>query len=308
MNTTESAMMALKRTLVEDATGTSRLLLLNSEQATETRSPTDKVFNLPPGLKSGGQYRHKIIIKSLQIPHVFRNIPEAVTVVWRPNPVLNPGLKQTTSIPPGNWSAHDLANYLTKTLGLQGGPRVYFDKNTQTMHFIPYLNICQETTANVFLGIIPGFEGSLSESQVCVEMVTLKGIIVNTNYAVHNIPIGGILGYIPIDNRTCFGNRISYYDYVASDYGLIMDDQVDRLEISLLRQDGRPLYSLTSAPTQQNIGFFNSVAPWIMTLKIITVINETFAPPLNLTPHTQTTSVNFIEDNTNTTPKTSDES
>lgn len=297
-----SATMALKRTLVEDATNTSRLLLLNSEQAVETRSPTDKTFILPPGLKSGGAYRHKIIIKSLQIPHVFRNIPDQLRVVWKPNPVNNPSLIHTLSISPGHWTSHDLANYLTKAFGLQGGPRVYYDKTIQGFQFVPYLSICKESSFNYFLGITPGYEGNLSQSQFPVDMVTLKGIIVQTNYAVHNLPIGGIIGYVPVDGRTCFGNRINYYDYQATDYNLVMDDNLDRLEISLRNQDNRPLYTLTASPTEESAGYFHSVPPWVLTLKIVTVINENYSLPLHLTPSTQT-SVNFIDEEGNQATK-----
>lgn len=295
-----SGEMSLKKTLTEETTGTSRLLIFNSEQAQETRSATDKVFQMPPHLKSGGPYRHKLIIKSLQIAHVFRNQPDTTYLIWVPDPVHFPDLVQVVYIPPGNWNAHDLANYLTRELGLQSGPRVYFDKSRKMFVFVPQIYIDSSSTCNQFIGVDTGFSGVITVSHFPVDLVTLKGIIVNANLAVHNLPINGMLGYIPVPNNVCFGDRISYYDYQATDYSLIMDEQISRIHIKLLRQDGRPLDELTYAPSPLSVGYYNCVPPWTIVFKVITILNDGYAQPLYLTPSTQTTS-NLIDDKGNKT-------
>lgn len=295
------AEMNLKRTLTEETTGTSRLLILNSEQAQETRSATDKVFQMPPHLKSGGAYRHKLILKSFQIAHVFRNQPDTTYLVWVPDPVNFPNIVQVVAIPPGNWSAHDLANFLTRQLGLQQGPRVFFDKTRQMFVFVPQIYIDGSSTCNQYIGVEPEFSGAITVSHYPVDLVTLKGIIVNTNLAVHNLPINGIAAYVPVPNNVCFGGRISYYDFPATDYALIMDEQISRIHIKLLRQDGRPLDQLTYAPSPLSVGFYNCVPPWTIVFKVVTILNEGFVQPLYLTPTTQTTS-NLIDSKANKTP------
>lgn len=295
-----SAEMNLKKTLTEETTSTSRLLIFNSEQAIETRSATDKVFQMPPHLKSGGAYRHKLIIKSLQIAHVFRNQPDTTYLIWIPDPVHEPEIVQVVAIPPGNWSATNLANFLTRQLGLQNGPRVFFDKTRQMFVFVPQICISSSSTCNQFIGVAAGFEGVITISHFPVDLVTLKGIIVDANLAVHNLPINGILGYIPVPNNICFGGRISYYDYPATDYSLIMDEQINRIHVKLLRQDGRPLQELTYAPSPLSVGYLDCVPPWTIVFKVVTILNDGYTQPLYITPSVQTTS-NLIDEEGNKT-------
>lgn len=231
---------------------------------------------------------------------MFRNQPDTTLLVWIPDPVNYPNIVQVVYIPPGNWSAHDLANFLTRELGLQNGPRVYFDKTRQMFVFVPQICIDAASTCQQYIGVRPQFTGVITVSHFPVDLVTLKGIIVDSNLAVHNLPINGMLGYVPIPNNVCFGDRICYYDFPTRDYSLIMDEQISRIRISLLRQDGRPLNQLTYAPSPLDVGHYFCVPPWTIVFKVITILNDGYVQPLYLTPSTQTTS-NLIDSQGNKT-------
>ena len=210
-------------------------------------------------------------------------------------------------MPYGNPTGAIVANWMTSYLPLAGGPTATFDATTQKFVFSSPIYVTADTTANTFLGIAPGYEGYISESHYPIDLVTFTGIIMKTNLSIHQLPTSGILCHIPVPPDCSFGQRIFYYDHNCDDWSLVMDEQISRLHIQLLRQDGRPLDTLTYAPNVTDTGYYTAVPPWTLTFKIVTVLNPGFIEPLSMIPTVQTTH-NLIDNNSNmTTQNTTNE-
>lgn len=296
-------------TLVEEITGTSRLLVLNSMQADHSYSPTHKMFRISDHLKSGAQFRHKLVMKALSLPHVFLGQPDSQVLYWKTNPATSQ--LNVAIIEAGNRNAVELAIYLTKQFMPYGGPKVWFDSCAQKFIFQPSIYIVNPSTVSVddtipsktykMLGYPPDFQGVLTSSLVPIDLNEVYGIRVMTNLSIHQLPVSGEIAYVPIPTCTCFGSRVEYYDDTASDYALVMDEQISRITIMLCNQDGRPLEEMLGYTSKDQYGFQDAVPNWTIVFKIITIPNTGWSQlPLPLVP-VSTSTIGTIEESSDQT-------
>ena len=221
----------------------SRMLYLRSNQASQDNGPTDKTWEISP-MFTRGKY-HNLVVRSLQIMHLFPNVPETVTV--------NTGTK-TVTIPAGNYLPAQIARYLNDQLYPEVST-VCYDQQMCIFRFCPGINIVQEgTTAHAMLGFRPdtSYTGA-TESVLPVQLYGPTRIIVDTNLQLYNIPISGRLAVIPISSS--YGQMIEYNNFASTYNHLCMDQHFQHIRISLTDEKGDPLQSYEEVPWDILISF-----------------------------------------------------
>lgn len=221
----------------------SRMLYLRSDQATQSYGPTDKLWTISP-MYTRGKY-HNLVVRSLQIQHLFPNVKEAVT--------LNTGTKQVT-IPAGNFNPGTIARYLSDQLYPEV-QSVCYDPQSLVFRFCPSINVLDEgTTAHAVLGFKSGRDYvGVAESVLPVQLRGPSRIIVETNLQLYNIPISGRLAVFPIMGS--YGEMM-HYDQWGSTYNhLCMDQHFQSIRISLVDEKGDALAGLDEAPWDILISF-----------------------------------------------------
>lgn len=171
------------------------------------------------------------------------------------------------------------------------GIRVFFCPATLKMYFDPDITIHSLTTCQHLLGLPAGYTGTITQSLFPVYFIALQGIRIQTNLSVNCLPIGGELAYIPV--HSCYGERIEYYDVPASDYSLVMNEQISNLSIRLVNQDGRSLDTMV-----EHSEYMESVPPWTIVLNIVTIHNPGFQfLPMHILPPVQSTVDSYVDMN-----------
>lgn len=209
-----------------EITGTTRLIYLRSELADIHLSPVEKTWIIPQSSAVPG-VQHVINIRSLRIYHQFPSVRTAKVLKTSGNP--------DVEIYPANWDAPSLANYLTYTLD----SKVTFDETDLRFYFSPAITVLSGTTAHKYLGLHPGFTGSVSQSHFAANLTCPQSIYVYTDLSTATIPASGLLGIVPINVN--FGELITY-DNTSSDTAILcMDHTIRHITVRLTNENGSPL-------------------------------------------------------------------
>jgi hypothetical protein len=221
----------------------SRMLYLRSDQADQDFGPTHKAWIMSP-MYTRGKY-HNLVVRSLQIPHLFPNVKEPVT--------LNTGTK-TVTIPAGNWNPAMIARYLNDQL-YPSVQMVCYDDQMMIFRFCPSVNVMNEgTTAQHVLGFRKGVDYiGAKESVLPVQLSGPRRIIVDTNLQLYNIPISGRLAVIPITEK--YGDMIHYNNFASTYNHLCMDPHFQSIEIRLTDENGDLLSGYDESPWDVLISF-----------------------------------------------------
>lgn len=221
----------------------SRMLYLRSDQAIQSYGPTDKVWEISP-INTRGKY-HNLVIRSLQIMHLFPNVKTDMT--------LNTGT-QTVTIPAGNYMPGQLANYLNELL-ISEVDTVCYDQQLCIFRFSPSLNLVSDgTTAQSILGFKPGVDYTgVTESVLPVQLSGPSRIIVETNLQLYNIPISGRLGVFPITKS--YGMTLEYNNFSTTHSHLCMDQHFQHIHIRLVDENGDLLQGYDEIPWDILISF-----------------------------------------------------
>lgn len=221
----------------------SRMLHLRSDQADLHFGPTDKVWTLSP-MYTRGKY-HNLVVRSLQILHLFPNVNEAKT--------LNTGTK-TVTIPAGNWNPAAIARYLNDQL-YPDVQMVCYDDHSKVFRFCPGINVIDEgTTAHAILGFRPGQDYILAtESVLPVQLFGPTRVIVDTNLQLYNIPINGRLAVLPVNKS--YGEMLHYDNFASSHSHLCMDQHFQHIRIRLTDEKGELLQAYDEVPWDILISF-----------------------------------------------------
>ena len=221
----------------------SRMLYLRSDQADQSYGPTDKVWEISP-MYTRGKY-HNLVVRSLQILHLFPNVKEAKT--------LNTGTK-TVTIPAGNWNPATIARYLNDQL-YPDVQMVCYDDQSKIFRFCPSIDVINEgTTAHAILGFKAGQDYiDATESVLPVQLFGPTRIVVDTNLQLYNIPISGRLAVVPVTKS--YGEML-HYDNFASTYNhLCMDQFFQHIRIRLTDEKGELLTAYEEVPWDILISF-----------------------------------------------------
>lgn len=238
-----SDVRALTTTSQTFNTPISRMLYLRSDQATNNYGPTDKAWTISE-MDTRGKY-HNLVVRSLQILHLFPNVRETV--------VLSTGTK-TVTIPAGNYDPCQIARYLNDQLYPEI-QTVCYDPQALAFRFCPGINIVgSTTTAAQLLGFKPGVDyTAATESVLPVQLAGPRRIVVDTNLQLYNIPISGRLAVIPV--TTTYGNVIHYDNFSSTYNHLCMNQYFQTLRITLSDENGLPLNGVDEQPWDILISF-----------------------------------------------------
>jgi hypothetical protein len=219
------------------------MMYLRSDQADQSFGPTDKIWTVSQ-IYTKGKY-HNLVVRSLQIMHLFPNVKEPVT--------LNTGSK-TVTIPAGNWNPATIARYLNDQL-YPDVQMVCYDDQGKVFRFCPGINIVNEgTTAHAILGFRPGQDYTLAtESVLPVRLFGPTRIIVDTNLQLYNVPISGRLAVLPITKS--YGEMLHYDNSASSHSHLCMDHDFQNIRIRLTDENGDLLQAYEEVPWDILISF-----------------------------------------------------
>jgi len=240
---TPSDVRSSSTTIPTSNTPISRMLYLRSDQATTSYGPTNKLWTISP-MYTRGKY-HNLVIRSLQILHLFPNVKEAVTV--------NTG-KKVVTIPAGNFNPGQIARYLNDQL-YPDVETVCYDAQSMLFRFCPSIDILdQGTTAQTILGFRPGqnYIGA-TESVLPVQLRGPNRIIVDTNLQLFNIPISGRLGVFPIEGS--YGEMLHFNQWASTHNHLCMDQHFQHIHIRLTDENGDALEGVDEIPWDILISF-----------------------------------------------------
>ena len=212
------------------------MLYLRSDQADQHYGPTDKGWTMGE-MWTRGKY-HNLVVRSLQILHLFPNVKKTV--------VLSTGTKSVT-IPAGNYHPTQIARYLNDQLYPQV-ETVCYDPQSLVFRFCPGINIDGETTtAAELLGFRPGVDyAGATESVLPVQLSGPRRIIVDTNLQLYNIPISGRLAVFPILAQ--YGEMIHYDNFSSTYNHLCMDQYFQNIRITLKDEKGELLAGVDEQP------------------------------------------------------------
>jgi hypothetical protein len=219
------------------------MLYLRSDQADSSYGPTDKTWILPP-MNTRGKH-HNLVVRDLQIMHLFPNVPETV--------YLNTGTK-LIAIPAGNYNPCAVARYLSEQLYPEVCS-VCYDQGANIFRFCPGINIVASgTTAQEILGFVPGVDyTAATESVLPVQLYGPTRIIVESNLQIYNLPISGRLAVFPIDKS--YGQLLHYENMGSTHNHLCMNTNLQHLHIRLLDEKGRLLAGNDAIPWDILISF-----------------------------------------------------
>lgn len=240
MNSSEKNFLQTTQQLAgTESINTTRLLILNSAQASSRQSPTDLGWVVPKANKRS-YLQQRILLQKLKIWHTFKSVNQDVELV----------LTDGTRVPifKGNWTEETLANYLTSILN--PSPPEAPSPNPITVSYDPYqmqftfcpngINISSESTANKYLGFPEGEILNAKNSQF--PPVALKGpqcINVWTNFTMNNIPVSSYLSCVPI--FVPYGQHIFYDNNDNSESTLCLDSDLQFVRLILKDEFGNEL-------------------------------------------------------------------
>ena len=229
-------------TIPTSNTPISRMLYLRSDQADRSYGPSDKMWLISP-MDTTGKY-HNLVVRSLQIRHLFPNVKKTVT--------LNTGSK-TVTIPAGNYTPAQIARYINDQLypDLQS---VCWDPQMAVFRFCPGINISPDSTAAPLLGFVEGVQYTgATESVLPANVYGPQRIIVHTNLQLFNIPISGRLAVIPIQES--YGQMIHYNNFSSTHSHLCLNPYFQYLHIVLTDEEGDTLHGYDEMPWDMLISF-----------------------------------------------------
>lgn len=283
-------------------TSTFRLLKLRSDQADTHYSPTHKMWLIPTITANPG-VQFKFTIRSFKIFNAFRNFPKEKRLAIK----IDDFTAKLYTVPPGNYSAEELAQILTYKMSGDTETNcvnVTYDSSNNAMNFDPAITlsfgnyeypneIYQEIgvpepdfTAKTGLEI---FRFPMTKSPVPVNLSGVTGINIQSNLSINNIPISGWLGYLPMN--VPYGQLYSYEDHQGTPR-LCMNHTISNITIQLMDQDGNDLgekYCIPDVPstTEYHDSYYqfayqNFLPAWEIVLALQVVSYDGFADKVSL--------------------------
>lgn len=234
---------SLSTPIPTSSTTISRMLYLRSEEASNSYSPTDKTWTIPP-MWTRGKY-HNLVLRSFQMRHLFPNVQKTV--------VLSTG-KKAVVFPRGNYDPCTIARYLNDQL-YPDVQTVCYDPMALAFRFCPGINIVgSATTAAAMLGFQEGVDYTgATQSVLPVQLGGPRRIIIETDLRLFNIPTSGRLAVIPITQN--YGEMITYENFASTHNHLAMDQDFQSIRISLTDEKGNPLEGIEGEPWDLLISF-----------------------------------------------------
>ena len=258
MNSAEKNFLQTTQQLAgTESINTTRLLVLNSTQASSRIAPTDLGWVIPKAFKRS-YLQHRVLLQKLKIWNTFKSVPKDVELV------LTDGRR--VPIFKGNWTEDTLANYLTSILNPtpSGPPSPYVGVTVQydpyQMHFTfcPNIEIAADSTANKYLGFPDGAITSTTISEF--PPVALKGpqcVNVWTNFTMNNIPLSSYLGCVPI--TAPYGYHIFYDNNDNSESTLCLDTDLQYVRLTLRDEHGNLLEYPDNLIWEAQLGFQSTI-------------------------------------------------
>lgn len=218
------------------------MLYLRSDQAETNYGPCNKSW-LIAQMDTTGKH-HNVVVRSLQIMHLFPNVKTDV--------FLNTGTK-TVTIPAGNYHPCVIARYLNDKLYPEV-QTVCWDQEQALFRFCPSISITSDSTAQKLLGFQSGTAyTNVTQSVLPAHVYGPTRIIVETNLQLYNIPISGRLAVIPITQK--YGEMIDYNNFASTYNHLCMDHVFSHLHIRLTDENGDDLTGYDDIPWDILISF-----------------------------------------------------
>jgi hypothetical protein len=155
----------------------------------------------------------------------------------------------TVTIARGNWSATELATYLTSQLLIPEGLTFTYDDNILGFQITGGggLNIAAGSTANTALGFAA--DTVYTAQSKSVQPLNLLGpgsILIHTNLSLHTLPISGLLSVVPVTGN--YGSLISYRDPDGGQPILVTQSDLHNMEIRLTDENDRLLDGYADIP------------------------------------------------------------
>ena len=251
MNSIEKNFLQTTQVLAgTESINTTRLLVLNSMQASNKIAPTDLGWVIPKAFKRS-YLQHRILLQKLKIWNTFKSVREDVDLY----------LEDGTHVPifKGNWTEDTLAKYLTDKLAEQSRLiTVEYDPYQMYFTFCPDITISSKSTANKYLGFP---DGAIATTNVSAfPPVALKGpqcINVWTNFTINNIPLSSYLGCVPV--TVPYGYHIFYDNNDNSESTLCLDTDLQYVRLTLKDEYGNLLEYPDNLIWEAQLGFMSTV-------------------------------------------------
>lgn len=222
-----------------ESINTTRLLVLNSMQASQRYSSTDLGWVIPKAHKRS-YLQQRILLQKFKIWNTFKSVSDDTELV------LTDGRR--VPIFKGNWTEDALAKYLSDNLDPQPPEppatnpiNVTYDPYQMHFTFCPNkIQLAPESTANKYLGFPDGYNKASSTS--VFPPISVKGpqcINIWTNFTMNNIPVSSYLGCVPI--TVPYGYHLFYDNNDNSEATLCLDTDLQYVRITLKDEFGNPL-------------------------------------------------------------------
>jgi hypothetical protein len=174
-------------------------------------------------------------VRSFKAYHLFPSVSETLYLYFKTQS------NQNGAIPifAANWDAYALAKYLTEMF-LPEIVTVTYDPTNVTFIFSPWIYFYPKSTCQKILGIVPGFEGTISRSQVPINLAPPAFITVESSFSIQTTPATSILAKIPIN--VGYGDLIEY-EGSSTDFAGVCGDLncLQSIRIRLVDDNGVPL-------------------------------------------------------------------
>ena len=235
-NTSIIRLVYLSSKLSANVMTTATNIPIYASSSLDTTTNAAKRFNLPPiNRHHSGSVKYKINLRGLDILHVWPNVKTALTLVTSGG---------TATIARGNWTATDLATYLS---GLVGITTCTYDPKTLGFTFSPAINILAGTTAQGILGFPSGYTGTgITASTVPINLLGPSQINVNSNLSLYTLPISGCLASLPITGS--YGSLLSFRDLDGQQPMLVTHSELQNLHITLADENNTTLEGYEDIP------------------------------------------------------------
>lgn len=243
MNSAEKSFLQTTQQLAgNESINTTRLLILNSEQADVHYSKADLGWVIPKSQKRS-YLQQRILLQKFKIWNVFKTVHQDASLILEDGRSIN--------IFEGNWTPESLAGYLTDqlTVYMADGTTVDTAEST-TVTYDPYqlhftfcgkqISIDPLSTANKYLGFP---DGAVSTPMVSsfppTALQGIQSINIWTNVTMNNIPASSFLCSVPV--TAPYGSYIFYINNDNSQATLSLDPDLQYLRLILKDDNGNVL-------------------------------------------------------------------
>lgn len=180
--------------------------------------------------------QHRVTLRSMELYNLTGSVSTGIHLV------LPTGI---VDIPPGNWTAHEIAEQINYQINKCGPDIACFDPKTLLFYFDNFIEILDGSSGLSHLGL-PDKAGTYTKSLFPPDLGGPTQIQVWSNLSVVNLPISRLLATIPV--TVGYGELITYLDTSSMLPILLADYQIDHLTIELTDQNGTPILCYDEVP------------------------------------------------------------